>query len=341
MRAQDILARELRATYSESGILASTGHFNDVWSRDVAFASEASLALGDAEIVRKSLGTLIEHEREGLIPLKVGRGSQLLKFVGIHTKRERVWYSTDKNRHPPADSSGLFLIALAQYVERTGDRSLLKDEERLERVFKVAQRLEQGPYTDWADSLKRDGRTLFVHACAAASAKARERLSGKGPRAMVDLEQFWNGKFYEERPGNGILDVAANLLVIRWSLTSHAQDILCAIADASSAQPHLPITSSPSHPLKDKYLPLVLVGMGDYHDEQRWSWIAGLYLQVLREHDPERYPPLKKAWERKVIEDGGVFEVYEPDGRPLRRLAYSSQKPFAWGAAMMLLGLGP
>jgi hypothetical protein len=39
----------------------------------------------------------------------------------------------------------------------------------------------------------------------------------------------------------------------------------------------------------------------------------------------------------KIIEEHGkIFEVYEENGQPLKRLFYSSESPFAWSAGFFL-----
>lgn len=348
------LLRDLRACYTGKGIVASTGHFNDVWTRDAMFASWGCLSIGDTDMVFKTLKYLLQHARDGLIPLKVGKGFQLLKFIGIRGGPARVWYTNDKNSSPPADSNSLFLITLAEYVKETGDKRLLKQWSAIDKVYRrlVAMDvdgdnlIEQGRYADWADSLKRSGKTLYSNACYAAASDAIAKLAKiarkpsspyqrQAQRTKEALKVFWNGTCYDEQPGNRVFDSAANLLMVHWGLTTHSKAILNIVQDSED---QLPITTS-CHANNQKWWLLRLVGMADYHENQRWSWISGLYLTVLREHDPKEHIRLSRLWRDKIEEDEGVYEVYEPDGRPVRRLFYRSQKPFAWGSGMMLYGL--
>lgn len=358
---EDLLTEDLRATYTEEGIIASTGHFNDLWVRDAMFASWGSLEIGDHEIVRATLDTVLSHEKEGLLPLKIARGSQTLKLIGIDTKwPKKVYYETDKSNSPPIDSNCLTLITLDMYVHETGDLSLLEDWGRIMRIYKwqLAQDtdgnglIEQGEYSDWADSLKREGELLYANACFAASTDSVIRLSGRtgrhertsilsnqGALTLESLELFNRGDYYSERADSETVDIPANLLMMHWKVKPYSQRWFRYLSNQTLGDKHLPVTTWPKHPIGEKSGALLLAGMGDYHEEQRWSWVAGLQLLVLREYDDNIYSDFSSMWRQKIEEEGGVYEVYEPDGTPLRRLLYRSEKPFAWGSGVMLVAL--
>jgi hypothetical protein len=38
----------------------------------------------------------------------------------------------------------------------------------------------------------------------------------------------------------------------------------------------------------------------------------------------------------QIVKCDGVWECYERDGKPVRRLLYRSEQPFAWSAGMIL-----
>ena len=53
--AFEIAARDLRACYTEHGILAGLTHFKQYWARDSFFASLGATKLGDFDVVKKQL----------------------------------------------------------------------------------------------------------------------------------------------------------------------------------------------------------------------------------------------------------------------------------------------
>ncbi|MFH1650237.1 MAG: GH116 family glycosyl hydrolase [Candidatus Woesearchaeota archaeon] len=350
------LEDDLRATYGKEGITASTGHFNDVWARDSMFAAWGSLVLNDTEIVNVTLHTLLNAQRNGQIPLKVAHGIQPLKFIGIKTAWPRiVYYRNDKSSSKVVDSNCLFLITLEKYVSETHDYSLLENWTLIDSVYswQLSQDtdnnslIEQGTYADWADSLKREGETLYANACFAGSSIAMTKMarySGQDDLKYIfnhkltaeALQEFWNGDYYDEMQGNGVLDTAGNLLMIYFNLTNHSTEILSAIADASP-NAALPVTMTPKHAFSEKSSLLYFAGMGDYHEKQRWSWIAALQLLVEKQYDYDAYKANSAWWKQKIDKDNGVYEVYEPDGSPVKRFFYKSEKPFAWGSGMMIL----
>lgn len=41
--------------------------------------------------------------------------------------------------------------------------------------------------------------------------------------------------------------------------------------------------------------------------------------------------------DKRIIQDHGVYEIYEQNGNPLKRTFYRSDGPFAWNAGLYVL----
>lgn len=79
------------------------------------------------------------------------------------------------------------------------------------------------------------------------------------------------------------------------------------------------------------------VGMPDYHNGLRWLQPGILYVIAL--HKSRRKQEAKSALTAiasKIVQHGGVYEVYEQNGNPVRRITYRSEHPFAWSAGLYL-----
>ena len=125
-KGYEMALETLRDRYCERGILASVGHFSDVWTRDSCFATFGSLAVGDTDIAKTNLNTLAKYMKpDGQLPLRVGSKSFLLKYFGFPGKIEGR-YSEDKGVSLPVDNNSLFTISLYQYIEKTNDLDYFK-----------------------------------------------------------------------------------------------------------------------------------------------------------------------------------------------------------------------
>jgi glycogen debranching enzyme len=357
----EILKRDLEECITSHGVFASTGVFRDLWARDSMFAVPGLLESGNAKGAHDSISRLLFAERNGQIPLKIARGSQFWRLVGFRMSGRAVaMYGNDKSPDAAIDPNMLLIIGLREYVESSNDLSILDDWTRLERAYAwllvhmdpQTNLLVQGRYSDWADSLVRSGSTTYAQVIFCEALKSLAWLSRRlhepddqfvymYKKARSALSRLWRGKYFAESLTSNRFDSAANLLAIKYGLTTSDQTKSILRECALRAKPWIlcPPMIEPSHPLCEKSFLVALAGMGAYHETHRWSWIGATYLMALKKHNPKHYSIVRDGWFKKIIADDGVYEVYEADGRPVKRLLYRSQKPFAWGAAMMIEAL--
>ncbi|MCM2325250.1 MAG: hypothetical protein NDI94_02215, partial [Candidatus Woesearchaeota archaeon] len=92
----------------------------------------------------------------------------------------------------------------------------------------------------------------------------------------------------------------------------------------------------PKYPKSLAYLPLRLVGLGDYHNGLSWLWLGAISSAAKKKigMDNEAKEMLDKIG-ALISKYGEVFEVYEK-GMPVKRMLYKSEKPFAWSSGLFI-----
>ena len=81
-----------------------------------------------------------------------------------------------------------------------------------------------------------------------------------------------------------------------------------------------------------------LVGMADYHN-RGCLWLQPGITYAISLWKVGQKKEAKEFLERiakHIVKYNGVYEVYEKDGTPVKRLFYQSEHPFAWSAGLFL-----
>lgn len=193
--AYEIAKKDLKLNYKEIGISAGQSHFNDIWARDAFFASFGSVAIKDYDITKKQIETFAQYQREdGLIPLRIGDRSIILKFIGIDFfSKPKAVYSQDKNNDPALDQNCLYIISSWNYIEKYGDWSTaLKYYPNFKQAITWLDMqdtnknnlVEEKNYANWADSLKTNGEVLYTNVCYYKALDDMEKIATLGASAM-------------------------------------------------------------------------------------------------------------------------------------------------------------
>ncbi len=111
-----LLGEGLVAGFGQSFAAARPG-FAWFFGRDSCWSSLAFTAAGDFQTARAALSFIAKYQRaDGKMPHEI---AQTASLVG--------WFDKMPYAYASADSTPLFVIAVADYFERTGDRTFLKD----------------------------------------------------------------------------------------------------------------------------------------------------------------------------------------------------------------------
>ena len=358
--AYRISAESLRQCYSDFGILAGRKHFDDYWARDCFFGCLGALRLKDYEIVKKSFELFLKHQKnDGQLPTRIGQYNQYLKFLGIKIKAQLVpRYCDDKNNTVTTDQNSLFIISLYEYLKNTKDYSFLKSNYKKIKTamdWNFTQDsdgdllIEEKPYANWMDSIKKRGRVLYTNICHWRAVELYAKMADKKDSGKYDSisikikdrinELFWNGDYFVDwiykNEKQVYFSSDGNLLAAYFEFATEMQrqkilDTLNKLQKDSV----LVRTSYPDYPEKFVSLRLKIVGMGDYHNGLYWLWLSSLLCCAEKS---ERKESILKQLSSIITKYGTVAEVYNGKFQPLKRTFYQSEMPFAINSAWHIL----
>ncbi len=377
-RLQEIARRSLESNIIQvdSGpYLAAGGHqFHSLWTRDFAFAARGLLRLRRFDVVRNQLDALLRAARpeDGLVPRTLDSRpialrvtlSTLATMVGLRSSlsigdRLRPQY-LDEHGSPAIDSNLLVLLTAIDYVRASGDHAWWrKVEPDLVRVFRFYEAhlkgglLWQPAYSDWQDSVKREGhafytnllyhqvaRRLLEHPAFGVKPAAVEQLGRRIERTFFDPAQG----LFRSLAGQPYVSLDGNLLAIDLGFFQDPRRdraLYQALTRSELWTRHgLPgFATAPDYPRSWAHRPARLVGLTHYHGEIFWSWLMALSAKVA--HQVGDHPTARRVLRtlgQNARRDGAVTEIYAPKpGLPaFRSWLYASETPFSWGAGMVL-----
>ncbi|MCX6710057.1 MAG: GH116 family glycosyl hydrolase [Candidatus Woesearchaeota archaeon] len=319
---------------------------------------------------------LSNEDSIGQVPLRIGTKFIAFKVLGIKfydgTKSRAPRYIIDRN-YPnfmpktPADQNSLLIIAAEEYIRKSDDKKFAVDNyEMLKKAmdwnFTLDKNrdflIEEGYYCSWLDCVKKSGNVLYTEvchykACAAFSRIARrigkkedwKKYSEIAQKTREKInEKFWNGKFYNDWIDfngkiHGNFSTDGNLLAIMFGISSRkkSRSIISCIKDFGLENGVPYKTNYPKYRFSEIDFLLYPAGMKDYHNGMSWLWIgcAGILAKAKAGMKKESVQLAEKI-AKKIIECNGVYEVYEENGKPVKRLFYKSEFPFAWASGLFL-----
>jgi glycogen debranching enzyme len=367
--ATEIAKRDLRSLYREDGIYAGPTQFSDYWARDALFATLGSNAIGDFHISRKQLALFIEDQNdEGQIPMRVGDYDITLKMFGMGLAQDqKPRYTQDKMFTKPLDQNCLLVIAAEDYVSKSGDRRFAREnfnhfEDSIKWLAETDKNgnflVEEGNYAGWTDSVKKNGEVLYTNVCYYKALTSLSKLAEVADQpAKVQIysmwaelvrsrinENFWLDEGYYADWVNGgtkytYFSTEANTLAILWDVADdeQAKQVLSYAESQDMRNAFAVQTTKPEYD-SDLISPINrIVGIEDYHSNIRWLWVSCLYAQALNEQGfSSESEELFTEITDKMVEYDEVYEVYEPSGKPVDRMFYKSEHPFAWSSGVCL-----
>jgi glycogen debranching enzyme len=366
-KAYSIAQSELRRCYSNDSIYAGLNQFADTWARDSLFASFGALAIGDTEIVRKNLSLLAKNQHpNGQIPLRIGDYFVALKVLRINTTQTpRPRYDQDKYISYPTDQNSLFVLAAKEYLSKTSDKKFISSiYSNLEKVIAwnlgedkdQDNLMEEGHYATWADSVTKGGKVHYTNVlhCAALGAMADissslgrrdesrryKDLSGKVKKRINEV--FWNGRYYSDwidSKKHDFFSTDGNVLSILYDIADRKQAISIekCIDEFGINYPVPSKTNYPKYPFNVVSIYDHLAMIPDYHNGMSWLWL-GCIDAAAKWKIGQKKESLKliQKISDTIVANNGVFEVYEQTGKPVRRIIYHSERPFAWSSGLFL-----
>lgn len=353
-KARQVATTCLRACYQTDGIIAGPHHFTDYWARDGYFAALGALELGDTDIVDRQLALFFSHQRStGEIPYRVMRGPiSLGKYLGhptFYTKPRPTYRLRGFGPHVLDGTTLTILFAAlrgqAQYLPQINQAlQYLAAREKNGLLFDY-------PMGEWNDCTWKWGNLLYSniiywHMYARLAAwKKDPHYAAKRDEIARDLRaRLWNGHFFadwHDYKRQDYLYPFGNCLAIVWGLTTPAESASILEAVAGTRINFSVDTNTPAYPWWRTDLTNHLLGINDYQNHGTLWWqTATSYLAALKVAGKEvAHHAYRQEIIEKILADQMIYEVYERDGRPLKRLQYTAEHPFAWASGMILWAL--
>lgn len=356
---------------SDGAVLRAGAHqFASLWTRDFCFASRGLRAIGRQDVIADHLSKLLDHLRpeDGLVPRvldskaswrRVARYS-FVPFRPFSPAVKDKLKAEFKGEHGTVaiDSNALVLITAFEYMTYSGDQAWFEEHRpQLKKVldyyrpFFAAGIVTQDKYADWQDSVKRTGATFFTNFLVW---KALEAYSAdpyfKIPTSVVlDFRKKLESKFFDAKSGlYKTLDHGewVSLEGILYALeddnflTEEAKIKLYAALKKHPLWGAIPGRATfPSYPKNQISLTTKAVGLKRYHDGLVWPWLTAFAAKIAHKMGDEtssrRIRQVILSWAKR---DGEINEVMDPKKkmRPVRRMFYTSEAPFSWGAGFTL-----
>lgn len=348
--AHGIATDELQACYLDGGIVAGTHHFTDYWARDGFFASMGAMAIEDTTVVRNMVETFFKFQRsDGMIPYRVMNGpADLNKYLGHPTKYKepRPTYKLRGYGAEVLDGTTLAVMTLAELWEK-GEAQVEKYISKVEKALEYLKTKEKngllwdGEMCEWNDAAKKWGNILYSNIIYWNMFRELG-LTDKQEEVAGNLrKRLWTGKFFADWHDHSRQDYFhpfGNLLAVAWGMTTD-EETKSIMNESAVAKVGFTLESNmPKYPSKRIDLFNRLIGIGDYQNQgMLWWQPACAYVAALvKTGNLEEARKQMKLMSEKIVQDQKVSECYERDGRPVKRLLFQAEQPFAWAAGLYL-----
>jgi len=319
-------------------------------------------------VVKDNLELFLNNLKSGKqVPFRIGRSTPgvILNYFSIGMDREKKpYYNNDKSKNVSIDQNSLLVISSFEYYIKTKDKKFLENNiYKLKRVLDwnftqdkdKDNLIEENYYANWADSVKKRGKVLYSNVCHAHAIHCFSRmmhvfdkkLSKEYHDKFLDIKKkintlFWSGEHYidwiDDEKQYNYFSTDGNTLAILWDIADPEKSKH--IEEASHIFDLHDVPSGCVHPKLPKNLvsPLIKsIGLGDYHNGLSWLWLgainAAAKFKIGKKQDAA---DLIKKMSRLIVKHDGVFEVYENNGNPVKRIIYHSEQPFAWSSGLFL-----
>lgn len=370
----DSLAANVHALDAGPFLSAGKNQFKSLWTRDFCWSIKGLLASGRSDVVKNQLGTVLAAIRssDGQLPrtldtmdpkkrVMMASLARVLPFLHAEQPLKGKLHAEyeDQNGQIAIDGNALAILGTLDYAAKTGDTAFV-DAHRSELVkaFHFYDgRMKNGlvaqpPFSDWQDSVKREGATLYTNLL---YQSLLERLQGQpgfesiSPKQVSEHREKMEAAFFDAKTGmyksvegQPQTSLDGNLLAIELGYlkpdSARAQEVYGAIkASPFWTRAGTPgFVSYPPYKAEDRSLSVKLVGLGHYHDELQWSWLMAMSGKVAAQMGDVAGARASLTHLQGLAQrDGGIGEIYQggAKSKPFSNLLYRSEQPFSWGAA--------
>ena len=352
-------------------LLAGRRNFREPWARDLGFASYGLLTLGKFEVLRDTLEIFLDAQLPtGQIPVKIHSTGSFERYLYSLLRREQPITRPLRPKYVTGhgtislDGNVLLVNAAFNYLHLSRDREFGRRYwPALVRAVRWPAQVAAGPdgllsqeaFADWADSIARTGRVLYTNVCywqalrqaaLAAGEYGTHEQAVELSQRVAKVEAGIKKRFWREDLGYFVtnemfdnLSSGGNLLAVAWGLATPGQaaSILDRMDEYEMTRPVPTQSAKPPYPLRYVALENRLGRIGFYHTDGAWLWLGAWHVIALcRSGRIERAEQVLERIAKVIVRDQAVHEVYDPSGRVVSGLWYTSEAPLTWSAGMIV-----
>jgi len=365
-KAYQIAKKNLIDCCYDLGIICGLHHFTDLWARDSFFASFGANLIGQKKSTEKTIETFISFQKQsGLIPYRIQRSpTTISKYFGQprYFNKPRPNFRSRQSGGLVLDGGLMLIIAFWEYIKMHKNMKFLnKHYLSLEKCLNwyIAKYknslLSEWFMCDWQDSVLKAGKTLYTNILywkALSDFSQLSALANKSDSQYFSnqalaikakiMAAFWNGEFlidWIDYKKHQIFNSLANLLAVWWDFTDKKQSK--AILNYARKYCFHGFTLEENHPRYPFWrIPFWnhLAGMSDYHNRGcLWLQPGILYSLCLNKlAEKQQAREMISEISKTIVKFNGVYEIYEKNGRPVKRLLYQAEFPFAWSSGLYI-----
>lgn len=211
----------------------------------------------------------------------------------------------------------------------------------------------QEPFSDWQDSVSREGHTFLTNLIYYRVCEGLIRYPNYGVKES-DLEAMKAkimSTFYDEKTGlfysiagREFISIDGNLFAIDWGFVDREQahklyeslkrtKLWCGRCGCPG------VATIPKYPTREKAPQVRLSWLHDYHDNYIWTWLTALSAKIAyRMEDFVEGDRIASTLAYLIKRDATILETYnqEPQMRPVETCLYKDEVDFSWSAGKYL-----
>lgn len=365
------LQENLQPTRQGRFFVAGGHQFRTLWVRDFCYSVPGLIHGGYVDVVANQLRLIKSHvASNGFLP----RGLDVINpktrvvwnsflpafaFPKSYTKNKLKPEFLGEHQTPAFDSNLLFIKACCQLAALTQQPFLITRTEVADLLkvyrFNSDGLIEQPAYSDWQDSVRREGvllltQLLYLEVCALLRtfeiSLIPEATLQKLERQITD--KFFSNDLFHEQVDSERLSLDSHLLFLASeNILPHIskKNVFAALTKTKLWQMDLS-PGVPVHPFYDSKnisWTTKMVGLRHYHDGFYWGWlIADCYRVAKLMGDTKEAEYIANKFAESICGDAFMAEIYEVNHgllRPVKRRLYKSESPFTWTSAKWLEAL--
>jgi len=315
--------------WNEKFFQTSAGHFNQFWTRDFAFCTQALDLLGHRKKVFASLAYALDKFS------KHGKVTTAITPEGIPFDFPNM----------AADSLPLLIHSIrivgADYLLMKHKDFLMKEIDRyFQTVFdhKTSMVYEGKSFSSIKDYAKRKSAT-YDNCMLAMMKDDLKALEFYNPFKNYDIKKaiqdnLWNGSyFYEDMSHKNVVTGDANVFPFWTGVFTDKKMFKSCLKQMQKAKldKPFPLKYSSSKEATTKTLWYEKLA-GDYERDVVWMHLGGCFVDVVKKFDKKQFQKYIKQYTDLIENYGNYHEVFNPDGTPFTTKYYVSDDSMLWAA---------